>query len=122
MSSERVDISYLKSGIPQTLMRRGFHNRGRPRIVPLEAKTPSQLRKDLGKKVKELTKLERKAYNRLASRQTYVREKTKVLEGNTAKQYKKKLNKPIKKFTKPQLKEYNRLSKIENRIKNNLSY
>jgi exonuclease VII large subunit len=122
MSSERVDISYLKSGTPQVIMRRGFHNKGRPRIVPLEAKTPSQFRKELGKSVKDMTKLQRKSYNRLASRLTYAKEKTKVEAGLTAKDYKKKINKPIKKFNKSQLKEYNRLSKIENRIKNNLSY
>ena len=119
--SSRVDISYLENDAPQVIMRRGFHSKGRPRIVPKEITELSELREALGKRVKDYTDLERKTYNRLASRNTYVKEKVKETENNTAQDYKKNMNKKIKDFSKEEKREYNRLAKKENRIKKNLA-
>ena len=118
---ERVDVIHLESDIPQTIMRKGFHNRGRPRVVPLDPLRPDELKVILNKPIKEFSYLERKSYNRLASRRTYAKEKIIALECQTASQYKQKLGKKIKDFNKTEKIEYNRLSKIEERIENNLS-
>ena len=119
---KRIDLNLLGSGRPQVIMRRGFHNRGRPQIVPIgNTRNPTQFRKSLGKKVKDMTPAQRRAYNRIASRQTYAREKTQQIEGLDATEYKKILKKPIKKFTKQEKQKYDRLSKTESRIKKNIS-
>lgn len=117
----RVDITYLENDIPQTIMRRGFNQKGRPRIIPKELTNIKDLGKALNKRVKDFTELERKSYNRLASRETYVKEKVKEMEKYTAKEYKQSLGKKIKDFTKKEKKEYDRLSKIQQRIKKNLA-
>tara|TARA_R110002124_G_scaffold183029_1_gene350405 strand:- start:2375 stop:2770 length:396 start_codon:yes stop_codon:yes gene_type:complete len=121
-SNLRVGITYLETGIPQTIMRRGFEEgAGRPRIVPKNIQDPNELPKLLNKRLKDFSILEKKAYNRIASRNTYIKEKVEFKEGITADKYKKNLNKKVKDFTKVEKREYNRLSKIENRMKKKYS-
>jgi hypothetical protein len=118
----RIDVRHLESQAPQQIYRKGFHDKGRPRTFPVEPIRPTDLKDFFNKPLNEMTYLQRKTYNRLASRRTYAKEKIIAQEGFTAKEYKKKLNKKIKDFTKKEKKEYNRLAKIQERIEKDLSY
>mgnify|MGYP003647945664 CR=1 FL=1 len=118
MDNKRIDITYLETDIPQQIIRRGFgEGAGRPRITTPQISDPNQLQGVLQKKLKDFSYLEKKAYNRLASRNTYIREKVEFQEGTNKNKYLKGLGKKIKELTKNEKKEYNRLAKIESRMK-----
>jgi hypothetical protein len=117
---ERIDVRYLENDTPQQIMRGGFKQKGRPRTAPFNIDTPKQLSNILNKPFREFTELERRAYNRLASRNTYAEELMKFEEVDTAEKYKEKLGKKIKDFNQAEIKEYNRLAKKESRIKERL--
>ena len=122
MNKKRVDITYLESDIPQQIMRRGFgEGAGRPRIITPDISDPNQLQGILGKKLKDFSKLERKAYNRVASRNTYIKEKVEFQEGTNKTKYLKSLGKKVRELSKKEKKEYNRLAQIENRLKKKYS-
>ena len=112
----RVDITYLENDIPQTIMRRGFNQKGRPRIIPKELTNIKDLGKALNKRVKDFTELERKSYNRLASRIDYAKTRQQEISGQTSTQYKEKIGKKIKDMTTEQKRTYNRLAKQEERL------
>tara|TARA_R110001632_G_C11345694_1_gene417884 strand:+ start:36 stop:428 length:393 start_codon:yes stop_codon:yes gene_type:complete len=117
----RSDIRYLETGVPQSILRKGFNERGRPRTNPIDPIKPAELKVLFNKPLKEFTYLQRRSYNRLASRRTYAKEKVRALEGMTSTEFKRNLNKKIKDFTKKEKREYNRLSKMEERTEKNLS-
>tara|TARA_R100000541_G_scaffold59280_1_gene72600 strand:- start:183 stop:551 length:369 start_codon:yes stop_codon:yes gene_type:complete len=119
--ASRVDITFLENDMPQVIMRKGFHTRGRPRITPKELTDNKKLLKALGKKVKELKPIQRKTYNRIASRNSYSSELIRRSEKNTSKEYKEKIGKKIKDFTKKQKQEYDRLARKESRLKHKLA-
>lgn len=118
---ERVDVRYLENDTPQQIMRGGFNKKGRPRTFPLNIEDPKDLKDILNKPHKDFTDLEKRAYNRLASRNTYADEVVRYTETETSKQYKEKLGKKLKNFTKDELKEYNRIAQKESRIKEKLA-
>ena len=122
MNNPRIDITYLETGTPQQIMRRGFsEGAGRPRIITPQISDPNQLQGVLKKELKDFSYLEKKAYNRLASRNTYIREKVEFQEGTNKNKYLKGLGKKIKELTKKEKAEYNRLAKIESRLKKKYS-
>ena len=122
---KKVNIPIFSTGdIPslvsnqQTIVRTG--RVGRPRILPYEWDTPSQVREGLGKKIKDFTPEQRRAYNRVAKRTDYAKLKTIETAGDTASAYKRKLGKSIKQMTATEKKKYNELAKKQSRIKKNL--
>lgn len=110
-----IEVKVIK-GTPQTIVSEG--KVGRPRIVPYEDITPSELKEELGVTIKGMSAEQRRAYNRLAQRQREAKEQVIEDEGITAESFKKQLDKKIKDMTKEELREYNRLNKIESRLLN----
>jgi len=104
-------------GVPQTFIQ-NKHTVGRPRIVPYYGEDNIRLKEDLNITIKGMSAEQRRAYNRLAKRKEYAKQKVRESEGMTASEYKKYLNKKIKDFTKDELREYYRLNKAESRIEN----
>lgn len=114
-SNQNVSNVVYNYNIAQTEVRK-LGKVGRPRIVPYEFDTPTQVREALNKKVKDFTPNELRAYNRVANRLDYARTRQLELYGETAEEYKKKLNKTIKQMSKEQKNKYNRLAKSESRL------
>ena len=114
-SNQNVSNVIYNYNVAQTEVRK-LGKVGRPRIVPYDFDTPTQVRETIGKKIKDMNKAELRAYNRVANRLDYARTRQLELYGETAQEYKKKLNKTIKQMTKKERNKYNRLAKSENRL------
>lgn len=118
VSGEEVEVKVNQvKGVPQTFIQ-NKKTVGRPRIVPYYGEDNIQLKQDLNMTIKGMSQEQRRAYNRLAKRKEYAKQKVREEEGMTATEYKKYLNKKIKDFTKDELREYYRLNKAESRIEN----
>tara|TARA_B110000285_G_C15017569_1_gene559841 strand:- start:123 stop:545 length:423 start_codon:yes stop_codon:yes gene_type:complete len=105
-------------GVPQTFIQNKL-TVGRPRIVPYYGEDNIELKENLGMSIKGMSKEQRRAYNRLAKRKEYAKQKVREEEGGmTATEYKNYLNKKIKDFSKEELREYYRLNKAESRVEN----
>lgn len=114
-SNQNVSNVIYNYNVAQTEVRK-LGKVGRPRIVPYDFDTPTQVRETIGKKIKDMNKAELRAYNRVANRLDYARTRQLELYGETAQEYKKKLNKTIKQMTKKERNKYNRLAKSESRL------
>tara|TARA_R110000803_G_scaffold93185_1_gene160685 strand:+ start:1769 stop:2191 length:423 start_codon:yes stop_codon:yes gene_type:complete len=112
-----VKVKVVK-GVPQTFIQ-NKETVGRPRIVPYFGEDNIELKQNLGLSIKGMSQEQRRAYNRLAKRKEYAKQKVREEEGGmTASEYKRFLNKKIKDFSKDELREYYRLNKAESRIEN----
>ena len=112
---ERV-VERIVNGVPQIVVYKKPGEKGRPRIVPKEFASHRELKQLLGVKIKDMTKEQKRAYNRLASRIDYAKTRIQETEGSTSTQYKEKLGKKINQMSKTELREYNRLAKKEERL------
>tara|TARA_R110002012_G_scaffold4047_2_gene18729 strand:+ start:862 stop:1284 length:423 start_codon:yes stop_codon:yes gene_type:complete len=119
VTGEDVEVKVnIVKGVPQTFIQ-NKQTVGRPRIVPYFGEDNIELKQNLGMTIKGMSQEQRRAYNRLAKRKEYAKQKVREEEGGmTATEYKNYLNKKIKDFSKDELREYYRLNKAESRIEN----
>ena len=117
VTGEDVEVKVnIVKGVPQTFIQ-NKQTVGRPRIVPYFGEDNIELKQNLGMTIKGMSQEQRRAYNRLAKRKEYAKQKVREEEGGmTATEYKNYLNKKIKDFSKDELREYYRLNKAETRI------
>jgi len=113
---KEVLIKQIVNGVPHLAIAKKPGEVGRPRYVPKTFVSHTEMKQLLGVKIKDMTKEQKRTYNRLAQRIDYA--KTKQMETNkeTSTQYKKKINKKIKDMTKQEKTKYNRLAKQEERL------
>lgn len=119
VTGEDVEVKVnIVKGVPQTFIQ-NKQTVGRPRIVPYFGEDNIELKQNLGMTIKGMSQEQRRAYNRLAKRKEYAKQKVREEEGGmTATEYKNYLNKKIKDLSKDELREYYRLNKAESRIEN----
>ena len=116
VTGDEVEVSTrVVKGTPQTFIQ-NKKSAGRPRIVPYFGEDNIELKKNLGFTIKGMSVEQRRAYNRLAKRKEYAKQKVREEEGTTASDFKKQIGKKIKDMTKEELREYYRLNKAESRI------
>ena len=119
VTGEDVEVKVnIVKGVPQTFIQ-NKQTVGRLRIVPYFGEDNIELKQNLGMTIKGMSQEQRRAYNRLAKRKEYAKQKIREEEGGmTATEYKNYLNKKIKDFSKDELREYYRLNKAESRVEN----